>query len=74
MLILTLMHPRVFILENGKFVNLAKFLKHRTESILLEMTRYLSDEELNGTLAVARRRRCRHGYQHILVESKIPLN
>jgi len=70
---LTLVHAGVLVFENGEFVNLAKLLEHRAESVLFEMARYLSDEELDGTLAVAGRRGCGHGYQHLLVSGKSSL-
>ena len=42
------MHASKFILEDSEFIDLAKFFEHWTEIFFFEMSRNLSDEELDG--------------------------
>lgn len=61
----TFVHAGVLVLEDGELVDLTELLEHRAQSVLLEVTGYLADEQFNRTVALAARRRRRYRYQHV---------
>lgn len=50
------MHAAELILENGELVDMAIFLEHWPQVFLVQVSRYLADEEFNVARGVARGR------------------
>lgn len=46
------MHARKAVLEHGELVDLAELLEERPEVLLVQVARYLPDEQFNGVVVL----------------------